>query len=445
MESKSNSKRVIFKPYPKQEEFIKAVFSFDYNFLTYGGAMGGGKSWVCLAILVMLAKIYPRSKWCVIRESVPTLTKTTLPTFRKIVPPNFLHSFNQNENMATFTNGSQMLFMAEDFQNDKDFDRFKGLEVNGFLLEQIEELQEGLLDICFIRSGRWSIEPSPEYPHPKQPPPIMIANVNPTLLWPKRRVYDPYQKGALPKKWFYLPAKITDNPKLFEDKEYMAQLDNLDSLTRRRMIEGDWTAFAVEKPYLYNFRVDKHVTNEVYEINPHLPILVSFDFNVEPMTTVLGQKTDESTVHVFDEKTINTGSAEEMAELVKSDYPGYEIQITGDATGKNREKARRGNINAYTVIKDVLELYDRDIRVPTKNPAHRDSRILCNSVLQHANVIIHSNCENTIRDCVYSQVDEDGDLVKTKDEGRHHFDNFRYLLHEMFHDFIKNPKKYRGD
>ena len=43
------------------------------------------------------------------------------------------------------------MFMTEDYANDKDFDRFKGLEVNGFLLEQIEELQEGLLE--FALSG----------------------------------------------------------------------------------------------------------------------------------------------------------------------------------------------------------------------------------------------------------------------------------------------------
>jgi hypothetical protein len=35
------------------------------------------------------------------------------------------------------------MFMAEDYDNDKDFDRFKGLEVNGFLLEQIEVLDVG--------------------------------------------------------------------------------------------------------------------------------------------------------------------------------------------------------------------------------------------------------------------------------------------------------------
>src|SRR5690606_3474900 len=333
--------------------------------------MGGGKSYVNLAVLIMLARIYPRSKWCVIRESVPTLKKTTLETFRKLVPSNFLASYNQQEHVAHFRNGSQILFMAEDYANDKDFDRFKGLEVNGFLLEQIEELQEGLLDVCFIRAGRWSIPPTKDDPEPKQPDPLIMANMNPTLLWPKTKIYDPWVEGKLPSDWCYIPAKSTDNPKLAQDEKYMARLQNLDDLTRRRLIEGDWTAFAVDKPYLYNFRYETHVTQQ-YEPNPHLPILISFDFNIEPMTAIVSQKVSMMEGVTFDEIEVDNGSVEEVCEIILAKYPHFagNIDVTGDATGRNREKVRRGNINAYRVIKEMLGLYDRNILVPTVNMEH---------------------------------------------------------------------------
>lgn len=431
-------KKLLFEPYPKQQEFIEAVFSGKYSFLCYGGAMGGGKSYVCLATLILLAKAYPGSKWCVIRESLPTIKKTTLETFKKLVPANFIKSYNQQDQVYTFQNDSQIFFMAEDFKNDKDFDRFKGLEVNGFLLEQVEELQEALLAVCFVRAGRWLIDKMP-------PRPLILANVNPTLLWPKAKIFDRWTKNTLPDDWFYEPAKISDNPTLFSDKAYMHNVTaHLDDITRRRLIEGDWTAFAIDKPYLYKFAMDKHV-KPPYTPNRHLPILSSFDFNVEPMTALVGQKLDLMTGYVFDEFEIRTGSTEEMCDLMLPAYKDWYLnwQVTGDATGRNRQAVTQGNLNHYRVIKDRFDLADMDLLVPKQNPAHKDSRVLGNSVLQHANYFITENCQKTIMDCVYAQVDEFGELVKTKDKGMHFFDNYRYMYHAFYPDFIRKPEKYR--
>lgn len=432
-----SSDTVIFDAYPKQKEFIEAVFSGKYSFLTYGGAMGGGKTYVCLLTLILLCKAYPKSKWCVIRESIPTLKRTTLESFKKLVPTNFVKSFNQQDFIYTFTNGSQILFMAENYDDDKDFDRFKGLEVNGFLLEQIEELRKELLNICFIRAGRHLID--------KMPRPLILANVNPTLTWPKEEIYSRYVDGTLPSDWYYEPAKISDNPALFNDKVYMYNVTaHLDPLTKARMIDGDWSAFAVDKPYFYNFSLQKHVIDS-YVPNPHLPILVSFDFNIEPMTSTISQSVDMMTSYTFDEIRINNGSVEEMCEVIKSKYMHFmgNMDVTGDATGRNREKVKRGNINAYRVIKDELQLLDRNILVPHSNMPHKDSRVLCTSVLQHAQWFITKNCKESINDCVYASVDEYGDLVKTKEQGRHFFDNIRYTIHTLYPDFIKSPKKYR--
>lgn len=399
--------------------------------------MGGGKTYVCLATVLLLCRVYPKSKWCVIRESIPTLKRTTLESFKKIVPSNFVRSYNQQDQIYTFKNGSQVMFMAEDFEHDKEFDRFKGLEVNGFLLEQIEELQQGLLDICFIRAGRHLID--------KMPRPIILANVNPTLAWPKDLIYDRYTNDTLPEDWFYEPAKIIDNPALFNDEAYMHNVTaHLDPLTKARMIDGDWTAFAVDKPYFYNFSIGKHVVKE-YKPNPHLPIVVSFDFNVEPMTAIVGQQLDLNTSYIFDEFEIRTGSTEEMCELVKAKYSHFEIDVTGDATGRNRTSVTRGNLNHYRVIKEGLNLEDRNLLVPRQNMAHKDSRVLCCSVLHHAKWLITENCKKTINDCVYAQVDEKGELVKTKDQGRHFFDNARYITHAFFPDFIRHPERYPSE
>lgn len=446
MESQSNSEIVLFEPYPKQEEFIEAVLSGEFDFLIFGGAMGGGKSYVCLGALILLCRIFPKSRWCVIRKSVPTLKKTTLVTWNKIVPKQFIHKANQQDHTVVFKNQSEVLFMAEDFDNDKDFDRFKGLEVNGFVLEQIEELQEGLIDVCTIRAGRHKITGVDSKGIPlKQPKPIIMANMNPTLLWPKKKIYDPWTKGQLPKGWKYIPAKITDNPALAHDVDYMSRLENLDDLTRRRHIEGDWTAFGIDKPFLYSFSILKHVTKERYTPNPHLNIFISFDFNKDPMTCTIAQGINVRKLIVFDFVKMPNGSTPEVCDQIIAKYPQFKfhIDVTGDATGKNRTPMIVGEVNHYTIIKQKFQLKDSNLKVQSKNRDLGASRILCNSILQHAEVTITENCEDLISDCIYSEVDDKGDLIKTQQEGRHFLDNFRYLLEAYYPDFIEKPHLYK--
>lgn len=397
--------------------------------------MGGGKSYVCLATIILLCRLYPDSKWCVIRESVPTLKKTTIPSFFKIVPRNFIRSYNQQDQIVIFKNGSQIMFMAEDYTNDKDFDRFKGLEVSGFLLEQIEELNEGLLDICFIRAGRWKTNPNA--------PPVILANVNPTLSWPKKLIYDRWNTKSLPEDWYYLPAKITDNPALFNDKTYMDRLKNLDDMTKRRLIDGDWTAFSVDKPFLYSFSIAKHVI-ESYSPNQHLPILVSFDFNVDPMTCVLSQSLDILTLRIFDEIIIENSSTPELCDAIIAKYPHWlgHFEVTGDATGSNRSSFERGGVSHYVKIKQALQCNDYQLKLRKHNPSHLNSRILCNSVLQNADVKISENCTGTIDDCIQTSVDSFGSIIKTKDKGRHLMDNFRYTIDAAFPEFISKADLY---
>ena len=133
---------IAFEPHQKQFEFMEAVFSFRYECLLFGGAAGGGKSFVSLATLIALARVFPHSKSHVIRESLPSLKRTTIPTFFKLCPKNFIQSYHQTDHIVTFTNGSTLEFFPENYNMDKNLTRFDGLETNFFLLEESQELQK---------------------------------------------------------------------------------------------------------------------------------------------------------------------------------------------------------------------------------------------------------------------------------------------------------------
>lgn len=118
------------------------------------------------------------------------------------------------------------------------------------------------------------------------------------------------------------------------------------------------------------------------------------------------------------------------------------MDVTGDATGRNRSALTQGNLNHYRIIKQKLMLEDENLKVPKQNLALSDSRMLCNSVLQNAKFYITRNCKKTIRDAEMAYVDVSGELVKTQIEGLHHFDTLRYMIHAFYPQFIKKPELY---
>lgn len=244
--------------------------------------------------------------------------------------------------------------------------------------------------------------------------------------------------------WAFFHFTTYDNPHIDRDEIEEARLQ-LDDTTFRQEYLAEYVD-ANDRPFLYKFDENKHVVDG-YTPNPHLPILISFDFNKDPMTALIGQQVDIWTSYAFAEINLRDGSTPEVCEMIQIDYPQWAdaMDVTGDATGQNRSALTKGNLNHYRIIKDMLKLRDYNLKYPKVNPAHSDSRMLCNSVLQNAKFYITKNCERTIRDAKSAFVDTSGELVKTQAEGLHHFDTLRYLMHAFYPDFIKNPKKYRDE
>lgn len=254
------------------------------------------------------------------------------------------------------------------------------------------------------------------------------------LLEEKHRQFD---------NWAFFHFTTYDNPHIIteEIEEAKTQLDEI-NFNQEYLAEY---VDANDRPFLYKFDPKVHVIDS-YQPNPHLPITVSFDFNKDPMTALIGQQVDLWTSYAFAEINLAEGSTPEICDLLMVDYAKWfgNTDVTGDATGRNRSALTVGNLNHYRIIKDKLRLLDRNLLVPTVNPAHSDSRVLCNSVLQNAKFYITKNCKKTIRDAEMAYVDVTGELVKTQIEGLHHFDTLRYLIHSFYPDFVKNPNKYHN-
>lgn len=228
-------REVALKLTSKQGEFIDAIQSGKYSYLLYGGAIRGGKSVGGLAAIFLLCKVYPGSRWAVVRRELPTLRRNTIPTFERIRPKNFVGPINQSTWTARCANGSEIVFFAENYKQDKELERWKGLEVNGFLLEEANELTELSFNKAIERAGSW------EVPDGEQPPPLVLLTCNPAKNWVKKFFYDPWKIEKLKAPWFYLPAKIFDNPHV--DAQYLKSLEQLKITSPRayeRFVGGEW-------------------------------------------------------------------------------------------------------------------------------------------------------------------------------------------------------------
>lgn len=224
---------------PKQNQLAAAALSGQYNYLLYGGAIRGGKSFGAITLLFLLAKMYPGSRWAIVRKDLPTLRRNTVPTLTKVRPPRFAGQLNQSDWSVTCTNGSKVLLFPESIKDDADLDRWKGLEVNGFLLEEANELDERSWFKAIERAGSWLVPGGGPQP---QPPPLILLTSNPAFGWLKSTFYDPWKMGTLQEPYYYLPATASDNPHL--TPEYLESLTNLPENEYRRFVLGDWSVAA---------------------------------------------------------------------------------------------------------------------------------------------------------------------------------------------------------
>lgn len=425
--------QVLFEPHPKQLEFMQAAFSGRYKYLLFGGAAGGGKSFVSLATLIALAKLYPGSKSFVIRESLPTLKRTTIPSFFKLCPKDFIESHNQTDQVIRFRNGSTLTFFPENFNLDKNLTRFDGIEANFFLLEEGQELQKKTFEKCKLRAGRNIITDLYE-----QPTPVIMITCNPSQNWTKDVFRNPYVQGSLPEDHFYLPALMKDNPALPE--EYVKGLQNLDEVTRAVFVNGDWDIIDVERPFAYSFDRFKTVVADLKVVDNE-PVILSFDFNVDPITCIAGQSYHRK-IRILKEFRLRNSDIFRLCEAI-SDYFGDRVFIvTGDASGSNRSAMTRGALNFYQIIKEELKLPRNAFKVPTFNPSIKNSRVLLNSMLEkHPDFKIDASCQFLIHDLQNVQTTGDGDIDKSKDAAASHLlDGLRYYLWTFHSNFVKYLK-----
>lgn len=448
------SKTVLFDSFPKQEEFIAAAFDSQYSFVLYGGAIRGGKTFVLLATFILFCKKWPGSRWAVVRKDLPTIKRNLLPSWNKIKPTNFIENFNSDTMTVTFTNGSQIIFFAENFVQDKEYDRWRGLEVNGFGLEEINELQERSYFKAIERAGSYVL---PNIAEEAQPPPKIIGTCNPTFGWVKDRFYTPFKEDRLPDDMLYIQSRIFDNP--YIPQKYIDSLKSLPIYEYQVFVEGNWDVqLKTGGEFWKHFELEKHL--KPVSFNKENNIHISVDNNVYPYISVSLWQTEETADgwdiiqvgEVCAKDPDNTASAAGRltAQWLKDNgYKMPKVYVYGDPTTKARntiDDNKKTFLDKY--VDQLEEHWTVEERMFRKAPPVSATGEFINEIylneIHGLKIIIGENCKESASDYIETKEDKDGGISKKRttdsttgisyEKNGHLTDTKRYFIVKCFWD-----------
>lgn len=430
--TKNQKQQVFFDAFWKS---VKGILPYRYFF--YGGAVRGGKTSLILNIFYLLARKYENSRWHIIRESFTDLEDTTIPSWNKFFTGSkFVAATVRSKNNyhVEFTNGSKVFFKSESFIQDPLLSWMDGLETNGIFLEQMEGLSQTCFNKSIERIGSWYI--------PNMPIPVLAGSFNPTQTWVKQKIYLPFKKGLLPPKYLFVEALPNDNP--YVTSEQWEGWQQMDSISYKQRIEGDWDAFASTFAWAYAFNEDKHTAS--VEQNKAEPLYISFDFNHSPVTCTIWQHYDNKIRCLYE-----LGSNNGLTDLCRQirDLIGWEnnelktiCYVTGDMSGWSHSAMVEGNRTAYDIILAELNLTKYQVQAPRSNPNQLKARELTNSIFEkHPDILVDKiHCPKTIFDLRFVEANDKHEIVKdrNKEAGKaDYLDSLKYYLSTYHQDFVR--------
>lgn len=444
-----------YEPHPKQLPFVRSILAGEVSESWAICANRSGKTDGAVYIGAALAR-YGRNppKWANGRgDFAPTkgwvisattgASKTVVQpkyfdnglsaaeSHRPFIPAREILSFNQNDQVLRLKNGSIIEFKTAEA---------KTISLAGAGLDWVhidEELPKPMYDEITIRIGAGKRL-------------LMFGAC--TLLPPEGQVGGvSWMFGSMIKPWLANPAACTyrlygwsiyDNPHLLPEE--IARLEAkypVGSAERRIRLDGEWLAGIQGARAYTGFDRRLHV-RELPPLHPRRPLLWTWDFNVEPMASLVCQR-DEGMLRCYRELILDTdASIDSMVQFFYEQFPHHlgEIWVYGDATARKRNVLAPGGKTEYQVILNLMRTYGAPVRlkVPESNPQVPDRINAVNVAFKDhegvSHVEIDPSCVELIADFEDVLRDNRGGIKKVSDRTNPYFkrthasDSWGYLI-----------------
>lgn len=218
-----------------------------------------GKTRGSLMKALFMMSLFPGYRVAIVRRCRKDLDLTTLPTLLKLLPDAFIADQNLQKGEITLKNGSS--FNLLHLEKPEISRVLRGLEINGFILDQAEEILEETYDILETRCNRWDqayVDPKIVAEHEAKgqkwiwkdqtetviyPPPLKLLTANPDieLHWLYKRFHPDSQEWRdnwRLKGYGYILFRSIDNK--FASQANLADMLSKDKAWVDRYVYGKW-------------------------------------------------------------------------------------------------------------------------------------------------------------------------------------------------------------
>lgn len=369
----------------------------------------------------------------VARKVRKTLLETTWNTLKDVLrawglKQEIHYHINNLLYTITFWNGSEIVAMdLTPSPGDPDFNSLGSLEITGGFIDEVSEVSEKAVEVLASRI-RYKIAET--FVVGK-----LFMSTNPCLTWVRSTFVmdDDGNPVELPKGYRYIPFSLFDNPNEQFRAIYYNKLSKLrNKADRDRLLYGNWLFTTSNKMAAYwNFDGDRHLVHNLKEqvYDPMKPLILSFDFNVNPYMSCLPLQIDyeNKKIYIYPEyvgypkdKRNNTPSFTKWiaSQLVADGHIGG-VLITGDPAGLARSTQTEEGVNNFTIASKNMTnaVLKPKVQLLNKQPAMITRLEFGNEILngfQGWQILIDARCHRLTEDFVYQKKNPDGTKEKKK-------------------------------
>ena len=221
----------------KQKECGKAWANVDIDEVLYGGAKGGGKSFIGCSLILADAMMYAGTHYFIARKQLNDLRKFTIPSIHEVLNgweiPQDAWKYNGQDNYFELYNGSKVFLLdCKYLPSDPQYQRFGSMQMTRGWIEEGGEFEYDSYSNLKISIGRWK---NREYNLKGK----LLITANPSKNFLYKEFYTPYKEGTLSARRAFIQALPYDNKML--PKEYIQNLEStLRGPEKQRLLHGLW-------------------------------------------------------------------------------------------------------------------------------------------------------------------------------------------------------------